>query len=243
MNPAASSLIDAFVEAYGPYVRSRVEDVAATSVDGIPEAIAVGSDALRSTLTELLDRPFPEQSRGPLEVFQEAMEHPTQALREAGVQVADRDEVAVNALPGDVYGIAPAASHELGETAWAAHLAWGAAKARAMRPEPSPVGLLSRNLMDRSKLESAFAAAQRPVTIVAADDVPDGLAALVVDLEHPDADSVIVHGSQRGVSIVAYGPHADTERRQQAEELGATTVVARSRVLVDPTAFVARLAL
>jgi hypothetical protein len=38
-----------------------------------------------------------------------------------------------NALPGDVYDLAPASSRDLGEEVWEAHLRWGAAKAAALR--------------------------------------------------------------------------------------------------------------
>lgn len=86
-----------------------------------------------SELTALLARPFSQQPRGPLEVVQEAMRFPTSSLQQAGVPPADRDEVAVNALPGDVYDLAPASSRDLGEEAWVAHLRWGARKAQALR--------------------------------------------------------------------------------------------------------------
>ena len=82
---------------------------------------------------ELAPEPFDRQRRGPLELFQEAMQFPTAALSELGVEAVERDPIADQALPGDVFDLAPASSSTLGETVWHAHLAWGAAKANAMR--------------------------------------------------------------------------------------------------------------
>ena len=122
-------LIDAFVEAFPRYVDERCE---ALDLLVPPSAVAEGQAWLREELGELLSRPFVEQRRGPLELFQEAMQFPTIALQEAGAEPVDRNEVARAALPGDVFDLAPASSQDLGEEAWHAHLRWGAAKARAL---------------------------------------------------------------------------------------------------------------
>jgi hypothetical protein len=96
------------------------------------EAIRDGEEWLRSTLADLLARPFAEQARGPLEVFQEAMKFPTAALEQAGVEAPTRDPVAEGALPGDRYDLAPASTRDLGEEVWTVHLMWGATKAKAL---------------------------------------------------------------------------------------------------------------
>lgn len=62
--------------------------------------------------------------------FQQAMSFPTAALTAAGTTPPSRDPVAVNALPGDRFDLAPASSRDLGEEVWRAHIAWGMAKAR-----------------------------------------------------------------------------------------------------------------
>jgi hypothetical protein len=62
------------------------------------------------------------------------MRFPTRALAEAGTPPVRRDPAAVAALPGDLYDLAPASSRPLGDAAWEAHMAWGAAKAAAMTP-------------------------------------------------------------------------------------------------------------
>lgn len=119
-------LLDALVEAYPRYVGERLgEQVPA----GTEDAVERGRAWLATVLAELLSQPFIEQSRGPLEVFQEAMRFPTEHLAAAGVDPVSRDPVAESALPGDVYDLAPASSRDLGEEVWQVHLAWGATKA------------------------------------------------------------------------------------------------------------------
>jgi hypothetical protein len=132
VNAVAAELRDAFVDAYPTYVRARALAVGAAEIEGLEAAIDEGGRWLGSTLGELLDIPFASQMRGPLEVFQEAMRFPTSALVAAGVERPDRDPVASASLPGDIYDLAPASSAVLGDEVWAAHMAWGAAKARAM---------------------------------------------------------------------------------------------------------------
>lgn len=122
-------LADVLTAAFRPYVSARLE----SDVAGLEEAITAGEVWLKSELGWLLALPYAEQPRGPLEVFQEAIRFPTEAMRAAGIEPVVRDEVAVNALPGDIYDLAPASSRDLGEEVWEAHLRWGAAKAEALR--------------------------------------------------------------------------------------------------------------
>ncbi len=122
------------VGAYRDHVRTRLEALGhADELDAeMDEVISEGERWLDEHLKELLEMPFDRQPRGPLEVFQEAMRFPTELLRSRNVTPPRRDEVARNALPGDDYDLAPASSNLLGEGVWEAHLAWGAAKARAL---------------------------------------------------------------------------------------------------------------
>lgn len=124
-----TDLVDAFVRAYPRHVAVRC---AVLGVAPPAEAVQEGATWLRTELTALLELPFAEQRRGPLELFQEAMRFPTAAMEAAGVVPIDRDAVATTALPGDLFGLAPASSQDLGEETWHVHLAWGAAKARAL---------------------------------------------------------------------------------------------------------------
>ena len=132
MNSTASDLVDALVEAYAPYVRARAARLDLELPPGFEDAIEEGTRWLEAALQDLLDRPFARQDRGPLELFQEALRFPTAALEQAGYQAVPRDELVVAALPGDLFDLAPASSSDLGEEAWRAHLAWGAAKAAEM---------------------------------------------------------------------------------------------------------------
>ena len=132
MNPAAAELVSSLLAAYAPYVRDRVARLGMEVPPDLDDAIEQGRRWLETALPDLLGRPFPSQDRGPLELFQEALRFPTAALEQAGHQPVPRDKLVANALPGDLYDLAPASSNDLGEAAWKAHLAWGATKAAAM---------------------------------------------------------------------------------------------------------------
>ena len=129
---AGGHLLEVLVEGYEGYVRAAVAGRVGHEPAGLDEAIAAGRQWLEKALEQLLQRPYPRQSRGPLEVFQEAMRFPTRALEASGYPPVQRDDLSCKALPGDVYGLAPASSREVGEEVWRAHLAWGADKAAAM---------------------------------------------------------------------------------------------------------------
>lgn len=135
----AERLMALLVKAYPGFVRAR-----APEGPDLTEAIEQGREWLAAELDTHLSRPFPEQRRGPLEIFQEAMRFPTEVLAGAGVPAPQRDDVVESALPGDLYDLAPASSQELGEEVWRAHLGWGAAKAKAItssrRQEPGVSG-------------------------------------------------------------------------------------------------------
>lgn len=223
----ARHLIDALVAAYRPYVAARLESSGWPSVG---DAISEGEKWLSATLSELLVLPFAAQARSPLEVFQEAMRFPTEALADAGVEPVVRDEVTVAALPGDVYGLAPASSQDLGEGTWRAHLEWGAAKAASVRPSAV---LLSRNLMDRSRIEQQADSVGYRLDVVG--EVPEGLrwAVGLVDLEHPGADDAIRALAGSAGRVIAFGPHVDDLAMTRARSLGAHEAVPRSRFFRD----------
>lgn len=132
LSPIAAGLVSALVEAYAPYVRARVARLGLEVPPDLDDAIEQGRRWLETALPDLLGRSFASQDRGPLELFQEALRFPTAELEHAGHQPVPRDELVANALPGDLFDLAPASSNDLGEAAWKAHLAWGAAKAAAM---------------------------------------------------------------------------------------------------------------
>ena len=163
VDPAAERLRDAFVAAYRPYLQARLDELGLKAPDSLPGAMAAGEVWLHRELVALLQAPAERQARGPLEIFQEAVRFPTRALESAGIPPAPRDPVAANALPGDVYDLAPASSSALGEEAWQAHVAWGAHKARALTGRSLTV--VSTNLLDWSRVESAARVAGYDVVV------------------------------------------------------------------------------
>lgn len=225
-------LVERMVAAYRPYIMGRLAELGIDAPHSLPEALEEGERWLEQTLTALLELPFAAQTRGPLEVFQEAMRFPTRALAKAGVQAVRRDPRAEKALPGDRYDLAPASSSSLGEGVWRAHLAWGASKAAVVAPTLM-VGLFSANLMDRSRVEEAARAAGRAVVAwgslseLERDRRPVGSA--LVDLAHPEAASAIQRLVAAGLAPVAFGPHVDEAALSRAVELGAALALPRSR--------------
>jgi len=99
--------------------------------------VAQGQAWLAAELEALLTLPYPEQARGPFELFQEATRFIGDGLAASGAKAPDRPPTDDEALPGDRFGIAPISTRELGRTVWEAHLRWGAAKAMALRDHES----------------------------------------------------------------------------------------------------------
>ncbi len=129
----ARALRDALARVYRPWLVHLCETRGWEVGPTVAEAIDEGEQWLADRLDHLLGEAFDRQRRGPLELFQEAMRFPTSALMELGLEPVDRDPMAEQAIPGDVFDLAPPSSSVLGETVWHAHIAWGAAKANAMR--------------------------------------------------------------------------------------------------------------
>jgi hypothetical protein len=247
MTTASADLHRALLAAFVPYVDEAVARQRLGDTEGLGDAVESGRSWLDGALRDLLSLEPGAQRRSPLELFQEALRFPTEALQAAGVAPAERDPVAAAALPGDVYDLAPASSRVLGEEAWRAHVAWGIAKAEVVagaRPaEPAPdgagarpvVGLVSADLMDRSKVEPIVRAAglgfevwRNPGAVSAGLD-RGSPAVVLVDLTHPAADDAIRSAAARGVKVVAFGPHVDDVAMARARSLGAADAIARSR--------------
>ena len=226
MSTEASALIGRLVDAYGPYVRRVLSERGWGSVDGLDAAVGAGEVWLRESLDTLLSKPFPDQQRGPLELFQEAMQFPSVALAAAGLPTVLRDETATRALPGDTYDLAPRSSQLLGAEVWHTHLAWGAAKARAMTPRT--VVAVTRNLIDASRIAGAASAAGMEA-IPWTDESLLGASLVCVDLELSEAFEVSARVVTSGVSIVAYGPHRAAELLEAAHALGVDRVLPRSQ--------------
>jgi hypothetical protein len=104
------------------------------------DAAAAGAEATRrvcDALGRLLAADPTEQTATPLEVVRTAYREPTRLLAALGVPPVVRDDFDERAWPDDRYGLVPRSLGELGDEDLAPlHLAWGLAKARAMRPDP-----------------------------------------------------------------------------------------------------------
>jgi hypothetical protein len=221
MDATAANLHRALVAAYRPYL----EKVAAAHE--MEQALTDGEAWLAEALRELLSLPFVRQRRGPLEVFQESLRFPTAVLTEAGVTPAERPATEVAALPGDIYGLAPPSSQDLGEDVWRAHLEWGVTKAAAL----TTVCWFGRDLADRSKIEDAATRAGRRLVVTPTDVAR--CAKAVIDLEYPGSEQALDMAVAAQVPTVAYGPHVGTASLRAAAAKGAVAVP-RSKFFADP---------
>ena len=103
---------------------------------------------------------------------------------------------------------------------------------RVLRPF---VGVYSRNLMDRSKIESECGSAGFDVFLIRNPELArkamDGKrpAIAFVDLAGPDADEIVRVLSDADIRVVVFGPHVDDLGMQRARALGAADAVPRSR--------------
>lgn len=231
----AAALRQELVAAFRPYVIHRLAEQGIEAPEGLDASLYEGEVWLRDELAAVTEVPFVEQRRSPLEVFQEAMRFPTEALSASGIPEPARDPAATELLPGDRYDLAPASSQALGESAWQAHLAWGVAKARALSGPAPAVGWLGRDLMDRSRIEAALEGTGLELwpwisvtELEQALEVRPPVLALV-DLAYTEADDGIRALAEAGVRAIAYGPHVDDVAMVRARSLGAEDAVARSR--------------
>lgn len=136
IDEASQALATELVATYRAFVAART---GMYRVDLSP-AISAGESWLRAELEAELSAPYHQQRRGPLEIFQAAMTFPTEALADAGAPESVRDPMAVRALPGDCFDLAPASSRDISEDVWSAHLVWGVTKARALQNLRGPEG-------------------------------------------------------------------------------------------------------
>ncbi len=217
-----SGLADALTAVYRPYVLNRCAERGWEPSERLLSALDEGGVWLHDAMDELLGLPFEAQHRGPLELFQEAMRFPNDALASDGIPVPARDEAVVSALPGDVYDLAPASTRLLGEDVWAAHMAWGARKAATIT---RVVLVATRNLVDWSRIEGAAGAAL--LSASRWHGSAKGAVLVCVDLELDDALGIIEAATATNVPVIAYGPHRSKDLLKAARNTGAT-VLARS---------------
>ena len=110
---------------------------------------------------------------------------------------------------------------------------------RVSGDDNAPVAmLLCADLMFAVQLQSiARAMGFKPVTLRPGASVPQESAVLVVnlaDLSGPRTwENAVREASSRGIPVIAFGPHMDTDSRRSAKEAGASRVLANSNLARD----------
>jgi hypothetical protein len=102
--------------------------------DVMVAARAAGERAQRevgAAVRALLALDVDDQRVNPLAVVRDAVRHPTEVLRAAGVPEVVRDEFDERAFPDDVYALSPASFTDVDQSLFEPGLEWGAAKAHA----------------------------------------------------------------------------------------------------------------
>ncbi len=101
-------------------------------------------------------------------------------------------------------------------------------------PEAPTVLLFCTDLMFGVQLQNmARGAGVRHVTVRPGGDLPRG-DMMVVDLaSRGDWEGAVRQAKSRGIPVVAFGPHMDSEGRRKAREAGASRVLANSNLTRD----------
>jgi hypothetical protein len=241
----------AFVDSFPSFVIGRLHERGIELSASIIAAIDSGRAWLDKGLSELFAIDPALQRSSPLALFQAALAFPTEALAREGVAPVARDETTERTVPGDRYDLAPASSQSLGEEAWSAHVAWGAAKAKALGAHPRPaqasrrprevvpeVALFSTDTGIREEIEVVvrrvgltLAVWRNPGALEAGLYGGDPVVALV-DLDHRSADDALRRLGERGVVTLACGSEVDDFVIARALTLGASEVIPK-RALTD----------
>jgi hypothetical protein len=247
MIPEAQRLHAAMVSAFPAYATRRFADAAFPLDRRSVEAIETATTQLDLDLADELGRPFVEQRRTPLEVFDGAMSTLTPVLLAAGV------DPPTGGRAGDPYDLAPGSSAVLGDAVQKAHAAWGAAKAAAFTggnprgPKRPIVVVLTMDRVARQELchaaeEAGFhcVAARNPSGVagaIAGDNVKVGL----VDLAHRAARDAVKRLRDAGVSTIVFGSAIDDLTETGLRAAGVATVLDREALLRAPEEHLPRL--
>jgi len=100
-------------------------DVTVDTAAVVAAAMADVMPRMRALLATDVD----EQVTTPLTLLREAVRHPTEALRAAGVPPVERDDFSRERFPGDDYDLTPATWADVDPSLVEPGIAWGAAKA------------------------------------------------------------------------------------------------------------------
>ncbi len=249
-----SAVVEAFIDAYPGFVEARLEAAAPGAQVG--DGVRQGAQWLAGELRQWAARPVGEQRRGPLQIFQTAVAFPTAALQAAGVSPQPRDPSAERALPGDLYGLAPASSRDIGGEAWRAHIAWGIAKAKQVadvvpagaastgdatgaRAVPASLALAVVTMSQADRAAVHLVASERGLPVrhwrnpgaIAGGLEGETPRWAVVDSEHAAADEAVRLLATAGAKVAVYGPAPDDIAMARWMALGAATIVPRDRLV------------
>ncbi len=240
---ASDAVVEAFLAAYPSHLQSRLAEIAPNA--DVDEASRQGLQWLTAELKQWAQLPVGDQRQGPLHIMQTAFAFPTAALEEDGIAPAVRDAGSQQALPGDLYGLAPISSRDLGEEAWRAHVAWGVAKAKVVAnvvpkgqsKEAMVVAAVTMNQADRASIHLVVAGRgiparhwRNPGAIAAGleDEIPRWA---VVDLDHAAAEEAVRALTGAGSKVAVYGSDPDDIAMARWMSIGAATVVPRDRLV------------
>ena len=94
-----------------------------------------------------------------------------------------------------------------------------------------PVLFFCDNLMFGVQLQNmARGVGRQHITVKLGAPLPDG-SMLVVDIDaRRDWESAIREATERGIPVVAFGPHTNSEARRRAKEAGASRVLANGNL-------------
>jgi hypothetical protein len=256
MSSEALRLRTALVTGFPDYVVANLERRQITVDKATVGAIQHGASWLDTELESLFSLPASDQRQSPLELYRSALAFPTEALGRSGVPPVPRDPTAVDLFPDDLYDLAPGGSLRLGDEVRAAHIAWGATKAKAMvgafgehadAPGAPAVALVAGGSPERAQIETAVAAAGFDVEVIRnpgalADALARrGPALVFVDLAFGIADDAIRHFAARSVRVIAYGKDVDDLGMVRASSLGAHRVVDQSRLVATIDEYLPRI--
>ena len=241
--PVPLTVTEAFVAAFRPYVERVVEDIGLPASEGVDDAISIGEQWLETELAEMSKTPAHELRHGPLEIFREATRFPTAALEAAGVVPTTRGDAERRALPGDVYGIAPATSRDLGADAFNAHVAWGVERAqgfnidvtprpvapKAMQPPVAAIADADPQLREAItasvKILGYTATAWRNPGEADAAVQKGAVSVAIISADHPAADEMLRICVAKDVPVFVTGESLDDLSQARFTALGAVGVV------------------
>jgi hypothetical protein len=247
MVPEAKRLHAALVAAFPAYATRRFADAGYPLDKRSVEAIEAATTRLDFELADELERPFVDQRRTPLELFDNAIGTLTPILLAAGV------EPRAGGRSSDPYDLAPGSTAVLGEAVQRAQAAWGAAKASAFTggdprgPQRPTVVVMTMDRVARQQL--CYAAEQAGYQCVPARN-PSGVAGAIaadkvklglVDLAHRAARDAVERLRSAGVTTIVFGAAIDDLTETGLLAAGVRTVVDREALLTAPEEHLPRL--